>query len=204
MAICWDIMVGFFFSGLEFLSSIFSLGMFYQLTAGDLPLRSKPASRNKRERDSDYPNDPNERKSADIQKDPHAAGNLYGGLGSSDSPTSEPMDICIPAPSTSPSSSQWNTMTRTVSLSTKDPQAQWGQSMSASSQWPRSQAHSIPMNSNELGRVDFHGQADSSDHIDEQDSRVYSYYEPSSSSLPKQGPGNPGYMLSYRCDGYPH
>ncbi|PBK78577.1 hypothetical protein ARMSODRAFT_46517 [Armillaria solidipes] len=94
------------------------------------------------------------------------------------------MDICAPAPSTPPSSSQWNTTT--VSLSTKDPQAQWGQS------------------TNELGRVDFHGQAGSSDHINEQDSRIHGYYEPSSSSPPTQGPSSPGYMPSYRRDGYPH
>ncbi|KAK0484058.1 fungal-specific transcription factor domain-containing protein [Armillaria novae-zelandiae] len=172
----------------------------YQLKAGDLPLplSSKPVSRNKRERDSDFPFD-NEHGRSDTPKNPHVTGNLYGE--SSDPPTSEPMDICAPAPYTRPSSSQWNTMT--VSLST-DPQDQWGQSTSVSSQWPRSQALPLPVNGNELGRADFQGQADSDEYIDEQDSQIYGYYEPSSSSLPTQGPSNPSYTPSYGRDGCPH
>ncbi|KAK0228925.1 fungal-specific transcription factor domain-containing protein [Armillaria fumosa] len=174
----------------------------YQLTAGDPPLSlsSKPVSRNKRKRDSDFPFDPNERGRSDIQKDPHAPGNLYGG--SNDPPTSEPMDICAPAPYTHPSSSQWNTTT--VSLSTSDPQVQWDQSTSVSLQWPRSQTHPLPVNGNDLGQVDYHGQADPSDYIDEQDSPIYGYYEPSSSSLPTQDPSNPSYTPSYGRDGCPH
>ncbi|PBK72414.1 hypothetical protein ARMSODRAFT_882252 [Armillaria solidipes] len=101
----------------------------YQLTSGDLPL-SSPVSRNERERDSDYPFDPNERGRSDAQRDPHIAGNFYGG--SSYPPTSEPMDMYAPAPPALPSSSQRNATS--VSLSTKDHQAPWDQSTSVSSQ----------------------------------------------------------------------
>ncbi|KAK0238956.1 fungal-specific transcription factor domain-containing protein [Armillaria nabsnona] len=165
----------------------------YQLTSGDLPL-SNPVSRNKRERDSDYPFDPDERGRSDVQKDPRIAGNFYGGSGYP--PTSEPMYMYAPAPPALPSSSQWNATS--ISLSTKDYQ---DQSTSESSQWPRSQASSLPLNSDESGRMP---PAVFSHHTPEQDSRVYGYYEHSSSSPPTQGPSNPGYTPYHRCDGYSH
>ncbi|SJL03853.1 uncharacterized protein ARMOST_07210 [Armillaria ostoyae] len=150
----------------------------YQLTSGDLPL-SSPVSRNERERDSDYPFDPNERGRSDAQRDPHIAGNFYGG--SSYPPTSEPMDMYAPAPPALPSSSQRNATS--VSLSTKDHQAPWDQS------------------TDEPGRIPH---AVFSHHTPEQDSRMYGYYEHSSGSPPTQGPSNAGYMPYCRRDGYSH
>ncbi|KAK0189009.1 fungal-specific transcription factor domain-containing protein [Armillaria mellea] len=169
----------------------------YQLTSGDLPL-ANPVSRNKRERDSDYPFDPNERGRSDVQRDAYIAGNCHGGSGYS--PISEPMDIYAPAPTTLPPSSQWDTTF--VSPSTQDPQAQWDQSTSIISQCPRSQSYTLPLNSSdESGRT---SQAVFSDHTPEQDSGIYGYYEHSSSSPPIQGSSNPDYTPYYRYDGYSH
>ncbi|KAK0489006.1 fungal-specific transcription factor domain-containing protein [Armillaria novae-zelandiae] len=166
----------------------------YQLTSSDLPLAS-PVSRNKQERDSDYPFDPNERGRSDVQRDAHIARNFYGGSGYP--PASEPMDMYAPAPSALPPSSQWTTTS--VSMSPQDPQAQWDQPTSTISQRPRSQAYSLPLNSDESGRM---SQTVFSDHVPEQDPRLYRYYEHSSISPPIQGPINPNYMPYYRHDGY--
>ncbi|KAK0466862.1 fungal-specific transcription factor domain-containing protein [Desarmillaria tabescens] len=172
----------------------------YQLTAaGDLPLPS-PVSRNKRERDSDYPFDPNERGRSDVEKDSYAVGNSYGG--SSYPPTNEPMNLYYaPAPPEAPSS-QWGTTS--ILLSTQDPQWDY-QSTSASSysQWTRSPACSLSVNSNNSERVYLHGQdgqAAFSHDVPEQDPQIYGYREPSSSCPPRQE-YNPGYMSYYRCDG---
>lgn len=116
-----------YFPGLVFfIIHPFIRDVLYQMTSGDLQL-SNSVSRNKRDRDSDYPSDPNERGRSDVQKDPHITGNFYGGLGYP--PTSEPMDMYAPAPPALPSSSQWNATS--ISLSTKDYQ---DQSTSVSSQ----------------------------------------------------------------------
>ncbi|KAK0196735.1 fungal-specific transcription factor domain-containing protein [Armillaria mellea] len=172
----------------------------YQLTVGELPLplNSQPVSINKRERDSDFPFDPNECGRSDIQNYPHGGGNLYGG--SSDLPTGDSMDICAP-PSTLPCSQR---NTATISLSTKDSQAQWGQLTSVSSPWPPFQTRSLPVNSSALGQVDSHDHTDSSDRVDEQVSRLYGYLEPSSSSPLAQGSCSPGYLPYYHRDGCPH
>ncbi len=92
----------------------------YQMTSGDLQL-SNPVSRNKRDRDSDYPSDPNERGRSDVQKDPHITGNFYGGLGYP--PHQRTHGYVCTSTSCTPSSSQWNATS--ISLSTKDYQDQF-------------------------------------------------------------------------------
>lgn len=165
----------------------------YQMTSNDLP-SANPVSRNKRERDSDYPYDPNERGRSDVQRGDHIAENFYDG--SNYPPTSDPMNTYTPASPPLPPS-QWNTTS--VSLSTQDPQAQWDQSASIISQCPWSQAYSLPLSSDESGRM---SQTVFSDHTPEQDPRIYGYYENSSGSPSIQGPSNQDYMPYYGHDGH--
>ncbi|KAK0467106.1 fungal-specific transcription factor domain-containing protein [Desarmillaria tabescens] len=166
--------------------------LFQLTTAGDLPPPSPVSSK----RDSDCPFDPNECGMSGVRRDSYAAENSYG---ESNYPSaSEPMDTYAPGPSESPSSER---RTTSISQPTNDPQCDC-QSTSAYSQWPQSQASSLPMNSDSSERVYPHDQATFSHNVPEQHPQIYDYYQPSSSH-PRQE-HDPGYMLYYPYDSDSH
>lgn len=166
----------------------------YQLTTVGDPSLSNPVPKNRREQHSDFPFDPNECEKSDLQRDSYAAKNPFDG--SSYSSTIELTNTYALSHSGHPSS-QWHATS--VPLSTKD--RQQGPSASVSSQWPRSQAHSLTMSSDEWGQVPLHIEVTSSHHVPEHNRQIHDYHESSSSSPSRQMNNFPGHTPHYRRDG---